>query len=107
MTWCGQCFAPVAAPAPTGQPAAYVPMRHVPTASAPPAVRWSRWEKTPTTFGPLGRVIATVGVVVPLLVMVVGGIVDPFVWGGAGIWGFVIMPWALRDIWKAGAVALG
>jgi hypothetical protein len=21
---------------------------------------------------------------------------------GAGIWGFIIMPWGLRDTWKAG-----
>ncbi|HET6816387.1 MAG TPA: hypothetical protein VFH66_04090 [Mycobacteriales bacterium] len=68
-------------------------------------MRTTRWAKTDTTFGPVGRVVSTVGLVVPFGVMIVGGITDPFVWGGAAVWGLVIMPWGLRDVWKAGKVA--
>jgi hypothetical protein len=69
-------------------------------------MRTTRWAKTDTTFGPIGRVLATLALLVPLAVMVVGGLADPFVWGGAAVWGAVIMPWGLRDVWKAGQVAL-
>lgn len=63
---------------------------------------YSRWKKTDGTFGPAGRVIATVLLIVPLPVFALGvasgiGIV------GAGLWVIVVMPWALRDIWKRGA----
>ena len=73
------------------------------TAPAPaPAVVRTRWRKTPTTFGPVGRLSATFALVIPLAFMVVGGLADPFVWGGAGFWILVVMPLALRDVWKAG-----
>jgi hypothetical protein len=103
-TWCAQCFEPVAAPAPSP----VSPTRHGPV--APPArvdraTRTTRWAKTDTTFGPVGRLVATVGLLAPLAVMIVGGLVDPFVWGGAAVWGFVITPWGLRDVWKAGRLA--
>ena len=68
-------------------------------------MRTTRWAKTDTTFGPVGRVVATLALLIPLVVMVVGGLADPFVWGGAAVWGAVIMPWGLRDVWKAGRVA--
>ena len=68
-------------------------------------MRTTRWSKTDTTFGPVGRMLATVALLVPLAVMVVGGLADPFVWGGAAVWGAVIMPWGLRDVWKAGQAA--
>jgi hypothetical protein len=132
--WCDQCFAPrarvgamtglFAAPPAAGsdqarpdQTAQGTPaMARVPVAVGmrptpappvlPPTVVRSRWRKTQTTFGPLGRVIATVCLVVPFLVMLVGGLVgDVFALGGAGIWLIVIMPWGLRDVWKAGQVA--
>jgi len=65
--------------------------------------RKTRWRKTHTTFGPVGRVVCTVLLVVPLPIMIFGGITaDPFALGGAGLWGLVIMPWGLRDVWKAG-----
>jgi hypothetical protein len=68
-------------------------------------MRTTRWAKTDTTFGPVGRLVATFGLLVPFAVMIVGGLTDPFVWGGAAVWGAVIMPWGLRDVWKAGKVA--
>ena len=103
--WCGQCFAPVAAPtAGAAVPATWSGPVVAPRAAAQ-AVRTSRWAKTDTTFGPLGRVLATVALLVPLVVMLIGGMADPFVWGGAAVWGAVILPWGLRDVWKAGRVA--
>lgn len=112
--WCGQCFAPVSAAGPAVTSAGPVaaaagPSRmFMPAAAAPaPLVRQTRWAKTPTTFGPVGRVVATVALLVPLLAMLVGGLADPFVWGGAAVYGVVLVPWALRDIWKAGIVPVG
>ena len=74
----------------------------MPQETLPPSVRRTRWLKTPTTFGPVGRVACTLALFVPLALMVIGGLADPFVWGGAGFWAAVVMPLALRDIWKAG-----
>jgi hypothetical protein len=70
--------------------------------AAIPLMSYSRWKKTDGTFGPAGRIIATVLLVVPLPVFALGvatgiGII------GAGLWVIVVMPWALRDIWKRGA----
>jgi hypothetical protein len=98
--WCGQCFAAVGAAAAVPTPAAVF----APAGAKPREVltRTTRWAKTPTTFGPAGRVLCTVGVLVPLLVMVVGGFADMFAWGGAAVYGVIIVPWAMRDIWKAG-----
>jgi len=63
---------------------------------------YSRWKKTDGTFGPAGRVIATFLLILPLPVLALGvatgiGII------GAGLYVIVVMPWALRDIWKRGA----
>ena len=102
-TWCAQCFEPVAAAAATVSSNWQGPV--APPARAERAMRTTRWAKTDTTFGPVGRLLATLGLLVPLVVMVVGGLADPFVWGGAAVWGAVIMPWGLRDVWKAGRVA--
>jgi hypothetical protein len=106
VSWCGQCFAAVtpessAAPVPAGTWAGPT----VAAARPQPVMRSTRWAKTDTTFGPVGRVVATLALLVPLVVMAVGGLADPFVWGGAAVWGLVIMPWGLRDVWKAGRVA--
>ena len=81
------------------------PTRPVPiNVLAAPLVR-SRWRKTPTTFGPLGRVLATLGLVVPFIFfMIIGILTGGFELGGAVIWGVILMPWGLRDVWKAGTV---
>ena len=113
-SWCGQCYGSVATRqvADSGGLAASQTVtevrpfgwRPVPSLEDLPApVRRTRWRKTPTTFGPFGRVACTIGLIVPFLIMLVGGIVaDPFALGGAFIWGAIIMPWALKDIWRAG-----
>jgi hypothetical protein len=75
-----------------------------PPAPPRPQVR-TRWGKTATTFGPAGRLIATFALLLPVPPMVIGGLVDPFVWGGLAVWCGLLMPWALRDVWKAGVVS--
>jgi hypothetical protein len=122
--WCGQCYAVRASttadsaatfvPAPPANPlfatpsgglATGVPVRAAPVKTeAPPTIK-TRWRKTPTTFGPVGRLTCTVGLVLMLAFFIVGGIITGgMTLVGAGIWGFVIMPWALRDLWKAGTL---
>jgi hypothetical protein len=68
-------------------------------------VRYSRWKKSTGTFGPFGRLVATFLLLLPLPVFVMTvaigiGII------GAGIYLIIVMPWALRDIWKKAAVPL-
>jgi hypothetical protein len=83
------------------------PTRPVPApATLAPQVIRTRWRKTKTTFGPVGRVIGTIVLVVPFLLLLIGGILTGgLTLGGAFLWGFVVMPWGLRDVWKAGALA--
>jgi hypothetical protein len=71
----------------------------------PALVRYSRWEKSAGTFGPFGRLFATFLLLIPLpvfaMTLAIGiGII------GAGIYIVVIMPWALRDIWKKATIRL-
>jgi hypothetical protein len=112
MSWCGQCYAPngratptiaapVAAPATAGVPALMIR----PAPVLPPTVRRSRWRKTQTTFGPVGRVLWTFALIVPVPLFIVAGVVgDFFAFGVAVIWAFVIMPMGLRAVWRAGQV---
>jgi hypothetical protein len=101
--WCGQCYAPRgrASSAPSSIMA---PTRPVPVAATlPPQVIKTRWRKTTTTFGPVGRVLATLGLVIPFVIFVVIGVLTGgLTIFGAVIWGFIIMPWGLRDTWRAG-----
>lgn len=60
--------------------------------------RTSRWAGSSVSFGPVGRVVMTV------LLLFVGPAV--LVWGGPGslvaatLWIAVVLPWALRDVWR-------
>jgi hypothetical protein len=108
-TWCPQCFAPagraataIALAPDRPEPAVFGAVGRPPPPA--PVTVPTRWRKTPTTFGPVGRSLATVALVVPLALMAVGGIVDPLVWGGLFVWVGVVMPLALRDIWKVGRI---
>jgi hypothetical protein len=67
----------------------------------------TRWHKTPTTFGPVGRVLCTFLLFVPLPLFIIGTVVAGVGIIGLGIWVLLIMPWALRDIWKAGQLPAG
>jgi hypothetical protein len=61
-------------------------------------MKHSRWAKSPTTFGPVGRIVATVLVCLPVwwFLFYTGG----FGMVGLLLWVLVVLPWALRDIWR-------
>ncbi len=56
----------------------------------------SRWARSTTTFGPVGRLVGTV------LLVAVGVWLAIFALIGAAVWWFVVVPWALRDLWRPG-----
>jgi hypothetical protein len=69
----------------------------------PPAVgrtggRYSRWERTPTTFGPVGRSVLTV--------VLVAWIVSAFFTMFVVFWLILasVGGWILREVWKPGCV---
>lgn len=59
----------------------------------------SRWEKSTVTFGPFGRIMMTILVLLPIPFLVVGAATG-FAIMGLGIWLFLALPLALRDIWR-------
>jgi hypothetical protein len=72
LPWCPQCYEPVK------QFAARAPLHHgdfvgspIPTGGHVP--HWSRWEKSATTFGPVGRVAATMLLFATLLSAITSG----------------------------------
>src|SRR5437588_12798690 len=78
LPWCPQCYEPVR------QFAARAPLHHadfvgspIPTGGHIP--HWSRWEKSATTFGPVGRVMATVLLLATLLPAITLGGVLPLI----------------------------
>ena len=60
----------------------------------------SRWAKSDTTFGPVGRLVCTLALLIPFTFLVFAGVLtfDPFVLGGAGIWA-ALMVMGLRQTW--------
>src|SRR3954463_6856875 len=93
--------ADAAAPAAPAMPGrtVFTPPAHT---SQQPTGRASRWAKSDTTFGPVGRLIATIALIVPFTFLVAAGLLtfDPFVLGGAGIWA-LLMAMGLRQTWAA------
>lgn len=93
-TWCSQCHAPFAAPAPA--PARLAPRQDAPS---PPPV-YSRWRKSDTSFGPVGRIGWTVGMTFFAVL---------FLWSGnifaVGGWCFIAMPLVLRSVWSRSRVS--
>jgi hypothetical protein len=63
---------------------------------APTVPVHSRWKASEITFGPVGRIVATGLVLVPVLY---GLFVNVFFLVAAGIWCF-LLPGVLRDIWR-------
>jgi hypothetical protein len=61
----------------------------------------SRWAKSDVTFGPTGRIVSTVLLILPLLFFVGAGLftMDPFVLVGAVIWGVLTVK-GLRQVWQ-------
>ena len=93
MRWCNQCHVPVrelSVRAPIHHDDFVGPLRH----ESGHAPHWSRWGKDATTFGPTGRVVATIAIVSFLVV----GAFTQFVL----IWivevGVSIA--VLRDVWR-------
>ena len=87
-SWCGQCFAPVGAPALPPVPVADR-QQHLPT--------YTRWRKTTTTFGPVGRVAWTVAVLLVMAMAVFSQ--NPFAIGPLC---FLLPPLVLRSVWAKG-----
>jgi hypothetical protein len=72
LRWCPVCYEPIT------EFAARAPLHHgdfvgspIPTGGHIP--HWSRWEKSATTFGPIGRVVATMLLVATLLPAITSG----------------------------------
>ncbi|WP_432526065.1 hypothetical protein [Kineococcus mangrovi] len=94
--WCSLCFTPAPSRAFSGplvtrrcdDPAPVERVQH----------RTSRWAGSSVSFGPVGRVLMTA------LLLCVGPAL--LVGGGAGsvvagiVWIAVVLPWALRDVWR-------
>ena len=57
----------------------------------------SRWLRSEITFGPTGRIVCTVLLIVPVLF---GIFYSVFFLIAAAIWLFIV-PMALRDVWRA------
>lgn len=58
----------------------------------------SRWARSEVTFGPVGRVVATIVVLLPLVWLLTSAGLYGIV--GVVIYGTTLVPWALRDIWR-------
>ncbi len=101
--WCPRCYAPRAAAQPSGGHAAAPNLRmwYPPEEPTPPAV-YSRWRGGATTFGPVGRVVITVAILLVhvLLWKVFGfdGVV--FLLGVGYIAWSLLSVWILLHVWK-------
>jgi hypothetical protein len=62
----------------------------------PESVRLSRWKGSQTTFGPVGRLVLTVALLLPVVFFWFAGMF----WLGGIIYVFVLLPWAMRDLWR-------
>lgn len=99
--WCGMCHQRFDEPPQVTASMTTVPLqRAVPQRSAVVQPAYSRWRSTTSTFGPLGRVLWT------LAVLLVAGLAvfsrDPFAIGG---WCLIAAPLILRSVWAKGRVA--
>jgi hypothetical protein len=102
--WCGLCFTAISGAAAPSTAATFTPV------DVPPGgfrgggavlehgglYNDSRWRPGPMTFGPVGRVVATVCVLLPYVLF---AFALPFGLVGMVAWTIGIAPRALRDIW--------
>lgn len=58
----------------------------------------SRWARSTVTFGPVGRVVATVAVLLPIWWWLAWALFAAVL--GLPVYLFVLLPWAMRDIWR-------
>jgi hypothetical protein len=92
-----------AAPAPLTPPLVPTGGQNGAVAAPPALVQRTRFGHSETTFGLKGRIIMTIFLLLPVglfaFTLTMGfGVV------GMVIWGFVVVPWGLRDIWKSSHV---
>lgn len=94
--WCSLCFAP--APLPTFRGPVWIRRSDDPAPVEVVQHRYSRWAASGISFGPLGRVLASVTLVaigpVFLWFSQVGG------WLFFLMWSAVFVPWGMRDVWR-------
>jgi hypothetical protein len=57
----------------------------------------SRWRKTQTSFGPVGRLVLTALLLAPMWFFWQTGV---FGWQGMIVWGLFVLPWGLRETWQ-------
>jgi hypothetical protein len=108
-TWCSQCFTPVAAPV---QPAAASQLASArqPPKDTYPAPEFSRWKGGHESFGPVGRIVLTIGLLIGLFIgyfIFYGGMVTTIgeipVNGAIGMYSILAIflgGWGLKTIWK-------
>lgn len=89
--FCGQCYASVTRAEPSRPVPSAERLRLLPT--------YSRWRKTDTTFGPVGRTAWTVMVVLVMAMAVFSQ--NPFAIGPLCL---VFAPLVLRSVWAKGRV---
>ena len=94
--WCPLCFTP--APAPTFSGVITGRRADDPEPGERPDYVYSRWAGSSVSFGPRGRIALTIALiaVAPLIARV-------FPLGGGILllmWIFVVLPWALKDVWR-------
>lgn len=91
-SWCGQCHQPLNAPASLSRPfPAADPLRFGPT--------YSRWRKTHTSFGPVGRLAWTVAMALVAAMSIFSQ--NPFAIGPLC---FILVPLVMRSVWAKGRV---
>ena len=107
-TWCA-CGVPVGSEAPRcgGCPvlAAVTPGRFIPQQREATRYRTSRWAKGPTTFGPVGRVLVTLVLLMPTPFIVLSLALGIGI-AGLVVYGFIVLPMALREVWKPARIPL-
>ena len=64
----------------------------------PAPARYSRWSRSSMTFGPVGRVVLTGLLLLPIPWL--GSLAGPYGLPGLVLWVFVVLPLALRDVWR-------
>jgi hypothetical protein len=68
LDWCGRCFTPRVQEPATQRVSLQDAVRHRQLGNEIAPSEFSRWRKSPTSFGPLGRALLTIGVLVGLVI---------------------------------------
>jgi hypothetical protein len=80
-----------------GNSAAPAPMQAPPTSERLAAAKsHTRWKKSQTSFGPVGRIVITVLVLIPVPFAIA---IAVMAFPGAALY-LIVPPWVLRDTWR-------